>query len=136
MLKHSTQYRIRYAEVDQMGVVYHGNYFALFEAARGEAIRSLGMSYADIEAMGVLMMVVKLDCKYLRPVKYDELVTITTRLTAIPTGYEVTFINEIYNESGTLAAAATIYFYCIDKFTLTKVDAPKTFVDLVANAKG
>jgi acyl-CoA thioester hydrolase len=136
MFKHSTQIRVRYAEIDQMGVVYHGNYFAYFEASRGDAIRALGMSYADIEAMGVLMVVVKLDCKYLRPIKYDELITVTTIMSKIPTSHEIKFINEIYNETGSLAAVANIYLYCMDKTTYTKVNAPKAFVDLVTKAMG
>ena len=80
MYSSSTQIRVRYAETDQMGVVYHSNYFAFFEAARAEWIRELGMTYADMEKMGVVMPIVDVHCKYLRPARYDDLLTIKTTL--------------------------------------------------------
>ena len=66
MFTTETQIRVRYAETDQMGVVYHSNYFPYFEVARAESIRQLGFTYADMEKMGVIMPVIEVQCRYLR----------------------------------------------------------------------
>ena len=71
MYEHSTQIRVRYAETDRMDVVYYGNYPQYFEVGRVESLRSLGISYKDIEDMGIILPVVDLHIKYLRPAKYD-----------------------------------------------------------------
>ena len=75
-----TEMRVRYAETDQMGVVYHSNFFLYFESARAESIRQLGFTYAGMEKMGIVMPVVDVHCKYLRPAVYDDLLTIKTML--------------------------------------------------------
>ena len=67
-----THIRVRYAETDQTGVVYHGNYAQYFETVRAESIRQFGFTYKDMEAMGVIMPVVELRTKFLRPALYDE----------------------------------------------------------------
>jgi acyl-CoA thioester hydrolase len=65
--------RVRYAETDQMGVVYHANYFAWFEIARCELIRGSGTSYADLERQeGITLPVIEAHCHYLQPSRYDE----------------------------------------------------------------
>lgn len=73
MFTTETRVRVRYAETDQMGVVYHGNFFTYFEVARVEAIRELGLSYADMEKMGIILPVIEVQCRYLRPALYDDL---------------------------------------------------------------
>jgi acyl-CoA thioester hydrolase len=80
MFTSETQLRVRYAETDQMGVVYHSNYFPYFESARAESIRKLGFTYADMEKMGVIMPVIEVQCRYLRPALYDELLTVKVML--------------------------------------------------------
>jgi acyl-CoA thioester hydrolase len=80
MFNSETTIRVRYAETDQMNVVYHGNYAQYFEVARAEAIRELGFTYKEMEASGVVMPIVELHTKFLRPAKYDDLLTIKTQL--------------------------------------------------------
>ena len=63
----TTEIRIHYALTDQMGVVYHGHYAQFYEIGRGEAIRELGYTYKDIEAMGIIMPVVDIHSRFLRP---------------------------------------------------------------------
>jgi acyl-CoA thioester hydrolase len=70
------KHRVRYADTDQMGVVYHGRYFEWFEAARTEMIRSRGLSYQEVEKSGIMMPVIEAGCRYSVPVRYDELVGI------------------------------------------------------------
>ena len=70
------QIRVRYAETDQMGYVYHGNYAAYFEVARTEAFRKLGISYRELEADGVGMPVGEIRTRFRRPARYDDLLTV------------------------------------------------------------
>ena len=86
--------RVRYADTDQMGVVYHGRYFEWFEAARTEMLRNMGLSYKKIESDGILMPVIEASCRYKRSVRYDELIQIKTTIvevnkTRIKLKYEV-----------------------------------------------
>ena len=108
MFTTSTQIRVRYAETDQMGVVYHSNFFPYFESARAESIRELGFTYADMEKMGVIMPVVDVHCRYLRPAKYDDLLIIKTILKKLPTNHKIEFCQEVFNEKGELLAGAKI----------------------------
>jgi acyl-CoA thioester hydrolase len=88
MLKHSYpthefQVRVRYQETDQMGVVYHGNYFTFFEIGRTEYLRSYGYTYREMEAEGAFAVVVKAECSYRKAAKYDDLLTIKTTIKRI-----------------------------------------------------
>src|ERR1019366_9034559 len=100
MFESTTQIRVRYAETDQMNVVYHGNYAQYFEVGRAESIRSLGFTYKDMEAMGVVMPIVEFHSKFLRPAHYDDLLTIKTMLKELPVDHRIEFHQEVYNETG------------------------------------
>ena len=80
MFSFDTTIRVRYAETDQMGVVYHGNYFEYFECARTESIRQLGATYHALEKSGISMPIREVHAKYLKPALYDEVITIKTIL--------------------------------------------------------
>lgn len=101
-----TKVRVRYAETDQMGVVYHGNFAQYFEVARVEWLRSLGVSYSDMERGGVMLPVVNLNINYRKPAHYDEVLTIKTRVTEKPTA-KIIFEYEVYNEKNQLISDAT-----------------------------
>ena len=96
------QLRVRYAETDQMGYVYHGNYAAYFEVARTEAFRQLGIRYKDLEVQGVGMPVGELQTRFRRPARYDDLLTIRVMLKSLAEGSRVKFDYEIRNEAGDL----------------------------------
>ena len=99
---HEVQVRVRYQETDQMGVVYHGNYFTFFEIGRTEYLRSNGYTYRNMEAEGVFAVVVKAECSYHKGAKYDDLLTIKTtikRLTRVKIEYE----HQIFRDSELLA---------------------------------
>jgi len=96
------QIRVRYAETDQMGYVYHGNYAAYFEVSRTEAFRKLGINYKELEADGVGMPVGELRTRFRRPARYDDLLTVRLLLRQPPEGARVLFEYEIYNEAGQL----------------------------------
>jgi acyl-CoA thioester hydrolase len=78
--ENTTQYRVCYADTDQMGVVYYANYFVLFERARTELLRQNGLSYREIEEQGFMLPVVDAHAKYHRPARYDDLLDITARV--------------------------------------------------------
>jgi acyl-CoA thioester hydrolase len=93
------QLRVRYAETDQMGYVYYGNYATYYEVARVEALRSIGFSYKDMEASGIMMPVLENHSRFLLPGKYDEQLTIRTSIREMP-GVRIRFYYEIFNEQG------------------------------------
>jgi acyl-CoA thioester hydrolase len=105
-MKFTTSLRVRYAETDQMGVAYHGNYFAWFEVGRVELLRSLGLTYAALEAQGCILPVVQVSCQYRRPARYDDLLEVATRLKAMR-GPIVIFTYELYHGEELLAEAET-----------------------------
>lgn len=98
--------RVRYAETDQMGYAYYGTYPAYLEVARVEALRSLGIRYADMEQDGVMLPVRDLSLRYRRPLKYDELFTVTTEIPSLPDGSRLFFRYQIHNEAGELCTEA------------------------------
>ncbi len=124
MFTHDTQIRVRYAETDQMSVVYHSNYFPWFESSRAEAIRSLGFTYAELEKKGVIMPVVDVHCRYLRPALYDDLLTVRTILKELPLHHKIEFRNEVYNEKNELLAAAKIILYFMEANGMKKTVMP------------
>ncbi len=81
---HETRLRVRYAETDQMGVVYHSNHLIWFEVGRVELMREMGFSYRDMEREeGCFIAVAEVKCRYRAPVYYDEEVLVRTRLKAV-----------------------------------------------------
>lgn len=96
-----TQIRVRYAETDQMSYVYYGNYAMYFEVARVEAMRSVHFSYKLMEEEGVMMPVLESYFKYHKPGKYDELLTIKTKIPVMP-GVRIRFEYEVFNEQSEL----------------------------------
>ena len=119
-----TQIRIHYALTDQMGFVYHGHYAQFYEIGRTEAIRVLGYSYKDIEAMGIIMPVVDIHSKFLRPAKYDDLITVKTTLRELPLHHKIIFHSEIYNEQDELLNAGDVTLYFIHAPSMKKCGLP------------
>jgi acyl-CoA thioester hydrolase len=81
--QHEIEIRVRYQETDAMGVLHHANYFTYFEMGRTELLRANGKNYRDVEADGVFMVVVRLECRYRRPARYDDLLTLRTRTSRV-----------------------------------------------------
>lgn len=90
--------RVRYAETDQMAVVYHGNYAQYFEMGRVEWLRKLGISYKWMEENGVMLPVVSLTINYKKPARYDDLLTVKT-IFKKQISVKIEFEYEIYNET-------------------------------------
>ncbi len=111
MYQAEATYRVLYADIDQMGYMYYGQYAKLYEIGRVEALRKLGLSYKEVEAQGVWMPVYEVHSKYIEPAKYDDLLKITTRIKTLPK-VRILFETEIHNDLGTLlhTAAVTLVF--------------------------
>ena len=99
MYTSETFLRVRYGETDQMGYVYYGNYASYFEVARVESLRQLGMTYKELEEMGVMMPVLENKSKFISPALYDDNLRIVTIIRDKP-GVRIKFEYEISNESG------------------------------------
>lgn len=97
MYSSETQIRVRYAETDQMSYVYYGNYAMYFEVGRVESMRKIGFSYKEMEDSGVIMPVLESHYTYIKPGKYDELLTIKTTIPSMP-GVRIKFEYEVFNE--------------------------------------
>jgi acyl-CoA thioester hydrolase len=96
-----TTYRVIYGDTDQMGVVYYANYLRFFEIGRNEYLRAKGMTYREIEARGLYLPVVSASLRYKRPARYDDLLTVRTRIISAR-GARVKFSYEIVDEEGGL----------------------------------
>jgi acyl-CoA thioester hydrolase len=124
MYEHQSTVRVRYAEADPMNVVYYGNYAQYFEVARVESLRALGISYKTIEEMGIMLPVVELNIKYLRPARYDDLLTIKTSIKTLPVDHRIQFDQEIYNEEGKLLTIGVVKLYFMDNKLGSRVKMP------------
>lgn len=116
MYTHTTKIRVRYGETDQMGYMYYGNYAEFYEVGRVEMLRSLGMSYQEMEDSGIMMPVLELKCKYLKPATYDQEITVKVIIDKMP-GIRIHFLYELYNEAEELInlGETTLVFVDIEK---------------------
>ncbi len=119
--------RVAYADTDQMGVVYYGNYARFFEVARTEALRSLGIRYADLEQAGVMMPVTRMNVKYIRPALYDDLLSIQVLIPSIPDRM-ITFEYLIFNAKGEKLIEAETQLMFMDATSRKLMHAPKEVV--------
>jgi acyl-CoA thioester hydrolase len=104
--------RVRYAETDRMGLLHHANYLIYFEQARTELLRSKGLTYKDVEDQGYLLVLTKVEVRYKRPARYDDLLTIRTiveRTTAVRIDHRY----EVYRDNE-LVAEASSTLACVD----------------------
>lgn len=128
MFEHQTKIRTRYSEVDRMGYVYYGNYATYFEVGRVEAMRVLGISYAELEQQGIMMPVIRYEIDYKKPAFYDEELTITTRVRKVPRS-RIQFEYETHNSKGELLNSAMTELVFVDSETMKPERAPQVIVD-------
>lgn len=125
MLTATTQHRVRYGETDQMAYLYHGEYAKLYEMGRTEMLRDLGLRYGDMEEEhGIGMPVMSLNQRFVRPARFDELLTITTTLRH-PPERTITFHLEIHNAAGKLVNGGSVKLCFIELATGRSVAAPE-----------
>ena len=127
MYSHSTKIRVRYGETDQMGYMYYGNYAQYYEVGRVEMLRSLGMSYSSMEADGIMMPVLELKCKYIKPALYDQEITVKTMIKTLP-GIRIFFEYELYNEKEELINIGTTTLVFVDMKKNKPTNPPENFM--------
>lgn len=121
--------RVRYAETDKMGYLYYGHYAKYYEIGRVESLRSLGISYRQMEEKQQIMTpVLDLHIRYLAPAHYDQELTIRTILPELP-GKMLIFENEIYNPSGVLINKGTVKLFFVDMNDNKRISAPDFIID-------
>ena len=125
-----TQIRVRYAETDQMGYVYYGNYPQYYEVGRVEAMRQLGMPYKKLEENGIMLPVSNLTVKYLKPAYYDDLLTIKTSIKKIPE-VRIEFDYEIFNEKEILLNKGSTTLVFVDLKSGRPTMAPTEMIDAI-----
>ena len=116
MRNHQFTVRVRYAETDQMGVVYHGNYAQYFEMGRVEWLRNLGISYKWMEENGIMLPVVSLTINYKKPARYDDELTVKT-IFKNQTSVKIEFDYEIYNDKQELLTTGNSILVFVDMKT-------------------
>jgi acyl-CoA thioester hydrolase len=112
-VEHEIQIRVRYSETDAMGFLHHSNYLSYFEMGRTELLRSRGGNYREMEENGLLMVVVKIECNYRKPARYDDLLTLKTRVSRVtPAKLEHTY--QLFRGQELLTEAHTL-LACLDR---------------------
>ncbi|MCI3936670.1 acyl-CoA thioesterase [Chryseobacterium aahli] len=122
--------RVRYAETDPMKYVYYGNYAAYFELGRVELFRSIGISYDEIEKLGIWLPVSDYNIKYLKPALYDQKLEIHTYVKKIP-GVRIEFEYEIYNEEKIKITEARTTLFFLDAATNKVIKCPDFLMKLI-----
>lgn len=135
MYQHEVQTRVRYAETDQMGYVYYGNYATYFEVARVEALRSLGFRYRNLEEQGILMPVRELNTRFIQPAKYDDLLTIKVSIREMP-DVKIIFDYEVYNEEEQKLSTGNTTLVFVNEKSGKLVRTPRPLVILLENYFG
>ena len=128
MISDKIEFRIRYGETDQMSYAYHGNYAAYFEMGRTEWLRKLGVSYKKMEEDGIMLPVINLNTNYLKPAKYDDILTLKTTLANKPAA-RIEFKFEITNKQNELLTTASATLVFVNMKTNRPTRIPKYLLD-------
>ena len=129
MYSHAVNYRVCYADTDQMGYVYYGNYARLYEIARVETLRSLGVSYKSLEDNGIGLPVAEHYTKFIAPGLYDDELTVICQVDMLPTA-KIVFSYRIKNADGVLINEGKTTLVFMDLKTKKVIKAP----DFIMNA--
>jgi len=128
MYQSNVNIRVRYAETDQMGYCYYGNYAMYYEVARVETLREIGFNYKSLEEDGVLLPVIEFNIKYLKPAFYDDQLNIICKIPIIPT-VRIKFEYETYNEKKEMINFGNTTLVFLNKISKKPVNCPKPLLD-------
>ncbi len=126
-----THIRVRYGETDQMRYVYYGNYAMYYEVARVESLRQLGLTYKELEAMGVIMPVLENHSEFLSPALYDELLKVVVTIPEKPS-VRIRFQYELFNEQGKLIHRGETLLAFVNQKTGRPCRPPEAFQKVLA----
>lgn len=132
MFVSETTVRVRYAETDQMGYVYYGNYAQYYEVGRVAAMKELGVSYKEMEEKGIIMPLLSMSTKYIKPAYYDDLLKIKTYIRELPK-VRMKFEYEIYNPKGELINIGDTVLVFVDPVRNKPCGAPDWFMKIIKN---
>lgn len=130
MFTSETSLRVRYAETDRMGYVYYGNYAGYYEVGRVEALRALGMSYREMEDSGIMLPVLTYNIKYFKPSFYDDLLTIQTIISEIPST-RIKFLYKMFNAERVLLNEGETTLVFVNIKTGKPCQAPREFIEKI-----
>ena len=124
---YETKIRVRYKDTDQMGIMHHSNYIVMYEMARTEWLREMGLTYAEIERRGIMSPIIEVQSRYLYPAFYDEMLTIKVFIEEMPSA-RLIIGSEVYNEQGKLINTGRVTLGFMHADTRRPCRTPKWFV--------
>ena len=124
--------RVRYKDTDQMGVMHHSNYIVIYEMARTEWLRNMGLPYAEFERRGVMSPIIEVQSKYLYPAFYDEMLTVKVSMEEMPSA-RLNICSEVYNEQGKLINTGRVTLGFMNAETRRPCRAPEWFIEIINN---
>jgi acyl-CoA thioester hydrolase len=119
---------VRYKDTDQMGIMHHSNYIVIYEMARTEWLREMGLPYAEFERRGIMSPIVEVQSKYLYPAFYDEVLSVKVFMEELPTA-RLVIGSEVYNEQGRLINTGKVTLGFMHADTRRPCRAPEWFVE-------
>ena len=129
ILKHTTKFRVRYADTDKMGVVYNGNYFSFFETGRTELMRNFGLPYPKVEEIGYMLPLVDCYAKFRNPAKFDDVLDIKAELKYTGKPF-LKFEYEIYVDEKLITTGYTQHVF-VKSENMKPVKPPSVFMDII-----
>ena len=121
---------VRYYETDQMGIVHHSNYIRYFECGRSDLLVKIGLPLTEIEAAGVMMPIVSVECKYRIPARFGDTLRIVSTVDSVPMA-KLPVRSEIYNQDGVLLCEGKVVLGFIDAQTRRPIRCPKDMASLI-----
>ena len=121
---------VRYYETDQMGIVHHSNYIRYFECGRSDLLVKIGLPLTEIEAVGVMMPIVSVECKYRTPARFGDTLRIVSIIDSLPMA-KLPVRSEIYNQDGVLLCEGKVVLGFIDAKTRRPIRCPKDMASLI-----
>lgn len=134
LLSYETKIRVRYKDTDQMGIMHHANYIVMYEMARTEWLRDMGLTYAEIERRGVMSPIIEVQSRYLYPAFYDEELTVKVFINEMPTA-RLMVHSEVYNEAGKLINTGCVTLGFMQAETRRPCRTPEWFMEALENYK-
>jgi acyl-CoA thioester hydrolase len=110
-----TTLRVRYAETDAMGIVYHTNYIVWFEVGRGDFLRQRGGNYREFEEQGLYLPLTEVDARFLSPARYDDMVVIRTSVAEVRSRSVTMYYEVLMEETGQLLVTGHTRHFCTDR---------------------
>ena len=127
LISYSTHVRVRYKHTDQMGIMHHSNYVVLYEQARTEWLRVMGLTYAEIERRGIMSPIIEVHSRYHYPAFYDEVLTIKVSMEEMPAA-RLVIASEVFNEAGKLINTGSVTLGFMHASTRRPCRAPEWFI--------